>query len=137
MFDLGKSIGEHMKQGDLLLLSGPLGAGKTVFVQGLGSALGIAGITSPTFVISRTYKGLLPLIHVDAYRLLQSDNPNLAIDDLDLDTERENSVMVIEWGGEVAARLSQERLEISIDRESEVRKVTASGFGKRWGGFSL
>jgi tRNA threonylcarbamoyladenosine biosynthesis protein TsaE len=137
MFELGQSVGTRLRAGDLLLLSGPLGAGKTLFVQGLGDALGIHGITSPTFVISRTYKGTLPLIHVDAYRLLQSDNPNLSIDDLDLDTEREDAVTAIEWGGEIAARLSDERLEIEIDRTSDIRKVNAVGFGPRWEGFSL
>jgi len=104
MFELGRSVGARLKAGDLILLSGPLGAGKTLLVQGLGSALGISGITSPTFVISRTYKGSLPLIHVDAYRLQQSENPNLSLDDLDLDTEREDAVTAIEWGGEAAAR---------------------------------
>jgi tRNA threonylcarbamoyladenosine biosynthesis protein TsaE len=137
MFELGRSIGARVEAGDLLLLSGPLGAGKTLFVQGLGDALGISGITSPTFVIAKTYKGSLPLIHVDAYRLLQSENPNLSIDDLDLDTERESAITAIEWGGEVASRLSEERLEISIDRTSEIREVSAVGFGQRWDGFSL
>ena len=137
MFDLGKKIGSQCKAGDLILLNGPLGAGKTVFVQGIGAALGIEGVTSPTFVISRVHKGLLPLIHVDAYRLLDGANTNAYLDDLDLDTERESGVTVIEWGGQESARLSDERLEISIDRSDDVRDVSANAIGARWSGFSL
>ena len=137
MFDLGKKIGSQCKAGDLILLNGPLGAGKTVFVQGIGAALGIEGVTSPTFVISRVHKGLLPLIHVDAYRLLDGANTNAYLDDLDLDTEREFGVTVIEWGGQESARLSNERLEISIDRGDDVRDVSANAIGARWSGFSL
>ena len=70
-------------------LTGPLGAGKTVLTQGIGSALGFSDVTSPTFVISRTHNGQLPLIHVDAYRLLESGNAALYLDDLDLDAARE------------------------------------------------
>jgi len=117
--------------------NGPLGAGKTVLVQGIGAALGIEGVTSPTFVISRVHKGLLPLIHVDAYRLLDGANTNAYLDDLDLDTEREFGVTVIEWGGQESARLSDERLEISIDRSDDVRDVSAKAIGARWSGFSL
>ena len=137
MFDLGKKIGSQCKAGDLILLNGPLGAGKTVLVQGIGAALGIEGVTSPTFVISRVHKGLLPLIHVDAYRLLDGANTNAYLDDLDLDTEREFGVTVIEWGGQESARLSDERLEISIDRSDDVRDVSAKAIGARWSGFSL
>lgn len=137
MFDLGKKIGSQCKAGDLILLNGPLGAGKTVLVQGIGAALGIEGVTSPTFVISRVHKGLLPLIHVDAYRLLDGTNTNAYLDDLDLDTERESGVTVIEWGGQESARLSDERLEISIDRSHDVRDVSAKAIGARWSGFSL
>ena len=137
MFALGKRIGKDLRAGDLVLISGPLGAGKTLLTQGIGDTLGITGITSPTFVISRIHKAPVPLIHVDAYRLMQSNNPNLALDDLDLDSERENAVTVIEWGGDMAARLSDERLEISIDRSEETRKVSVRGVGLRWEGFSL
>lgn len=137
MFDLGKKIGSQCKAGDLILLNGPLGAGKTVLVQGIGAALGIVGITSPTFVISRVHKGSLPLIHVDAYRLLEGANTNAYLDDLDLDSERESGVTVIEWGGQESARLSDERLEISIDRGDDVRDVSAKAIGTRWSGFSL
>lgn len=137
MFGLGKKIGSQCKAGDLILLNGPLGAGKTVLVQGIGAALGIDGVTSPTFVISRVHKGSLPLIHVDAYRLLDGANTNAYLDDLDLDTERESGVTVIEWGGQESARLSDERLEISIDRSDDVRDVSANAIGARWSGFSL
>ena len=137
MFELGKSIGSRLRVGDLLVLNGPLGAGKTLLTQGIGDALGIYGITSPTFVISRIHKGEIPFIHVDAYRLIQSENPIFSLDDLDLDSEQENSITVIEWGGELAARLSDERLEIFIDRTQEAREITAMTHGERWENFSL
>ena len=135
MFDLGISLSAQLKAGDLVLINGPLGAGKTVLAQGIGQGLGIDDITSPTFVISRTHKALLPMIHVDAYRLIDTDNPNLYLDDLDLDTE--NSVTVVEWGGAESARLSEDRLEISIDRTNEIRQVEIKAIGARWDGFAL
>ena len=135
MFDLGISLSAQLKAGDLVLINGPLGAGKTVLAQGIGKGLGIDDITSPTFVISRTHKAVLPMIHVDAYRLIDTDNPNLYLDDLDLDTE--NSVTVVEWGGAESARLSEDRLEISIDRTDEVRQVEIKAIGARWDGFAL
>ena len=132
MFNLGKRVGRLCKAGDLILLNGPLGAGKTVFVQGVGAALGIDDVTSPTFVISRIHKAPLPLIHVDVYRLLEAGKASLYLDDLDLDSPREESVTVIEWGGEESARLADERLEIVIDRSEDVRKVTITPIGARW-----
>ena len=137
MFALGEKIGSLCKAGDLILLNGPLGAGKTVLVQGIGQALGIADITSPTFVISRIHKGALPLIHVDVYRLLEAGRASLYFDDLDLDSPRETALTVIEWGGEESARLSEERLEVVIDRSEEIREVTITPYGPRWSGFSL
>ncbi len=137
MFDLGKKIGERLRAGDLILLNGPLGAGKTVLVQGIGAALGFNEVTSPTFVISRIHKGALSLIHVDSYRLLESGNAALYLDDLDLDTPRESAVTVIEWGGAESARLSDDRLEIEIDRTDEEREVTIRAVGPRWAGFKL
>ena len=137
MFALGAKIGASLEAGDLILINGPLGAGKTLLTQGIGSALGISGITSPTFVISRVHPGTLPLIHVDAYRLLIDGQANLYLDDLDLDSALCDSVTVVEWGGAEAARLSDERLEINIDRSEEVRQVIATGIGARWAGFSL
>lgn len=137
MFALGAKIGASLVAGDLILINGPLGAGKTLLTQGIGSALGISGITSPTFVISRVHQGKLPLIHVDAYRLLIDGQANLYLDDLDLDSALPGSVTVVEWGGAEAARLSEDRLEINIDRSEEVRQVSAVGIGERWAGFTL
>ena len=137
MFALGAKLGTQLKAGDLILVNGPLGAGKTLLTQGIGSALGISGITSPTFVISRVHQGTLPLIHVDAYRLLIDGQANLYLDDLDLDSALPGSVTVVEWGGAEAARLSEDRLEINIDRSEEVRQVSAVGIGARWTGFTL
>jgi tRNA threonylcarbamoyladenosine biosynthesis protein TsaE len=137
MFGLGEKIGAQLRAGDLILLNGPLGAGKTVLAQGIGSALGFTEVTSPTFVISRTHKGDLPLIHVDAYRLLESGNAALYLDDLDLDAAREVSVTVVEWGGAESARLSDERLEIDIDRTDDQRVITIRTIGPRWSGLKL
>ena len=135
MYQLGLSIAAHLRAGDLVLVNGPLGAGKTVLAQGVGAGLGVTGITSPTFVISRVHKAAIPFIHVDAYRLVDSENPNLYLDDLDLDIS--NSITVIEWGGAESARLNEDRLEISIDRSSDERTVEIKAVGPRWAGFSL
>lgn len=135
MLNLGVKISAHLKRGDLVLINGPLGAGKTVLVQGIGKGFGISDITSPTFVISRVHQGLIPMIHVDVYRLIDTKNPSLYLDDLDLDTE--NSLTVIEWGGAESARLNEDRLEISIDRSEETRKIEIKCVGKRWAGFCL
>lgn len=135
MHQLGVKLSAHLRAGDLVLVNGPLGAGKTVLAQGVGEGLGISGITSPTFVISRVHKGAIPFIHVDAYRLVDSENPNLYLDDLDLDIA--NSITFIEWGGAESARLSEDRLEITIDRSEEIRKVEIKAVGPRWTGFSL
>jgi tRNA threonylcarbamoyladenosine biosynthesis protein TsaE len=135
MYQLGLSIAPHLRAGDLVLVNGPLGAGKTVLAQGVGAGLGVTGVTSPTFVISRVHKAAIPFIHVDAYRLVDSENPNLYLDDLDLDIT--NSITVIEWGGAESARLSEDRLEIRIDRSSEERSVEIKTVGPRWAGFSL
>ena len=137
MHALGVRIGKLCKPGDLILLNGPLGAGKTVLVQGIGQALGIHDVTSPTFVISRTHTAPLSLIHVDAYRLLEGGNAAAYLDDLDLDSARDEAVTVIEWGGAESARLSDDRLEITIDRTTEEREVTVNPVGARWQGFSL
>ena len=135
MHQLGLQISAQLRAGDLVLVNGPLGAGKTVLAQGIGAGLGITGITSPTFVISRVHKAAIPFIHVDAYRLVDSENPNLYLDDLDLDIS--NSITVIEWGGAESVRLSEDRLEISIDRSSDERTVEIKAVGPRWAGFSL
>jgi len=135
MFDLGIAISGHLRAGDLVLVNGPLGAGKTVLAQGIGSGLGISDITSPTFVISRVHKGAIPMIHVDAYRLIDTENPNLYLDDLDLDTQ--SSITIVEWGGAESARLSEDRLEITIDRSEETRQVDIKAVGARWEAFAL
>lgn len=128
-------LSAHLRAGDLLLVNGPLGAGKTVLAQGVGEGLGVTGVTSPTFVISRVHKATVPFIHVDAYRLVDSENPNIYLDDLDLDIA--NSITLIEWGGAESARLSEDRLEITIDRSNEERTVEIKAVGPRWAGFSL
>jgi tRNA threonylcarbamoyladenosine biosynthesis protein TsaE len=135
MHQLGLQISTHLRAGDLVLVNGPLGAGKTVLAQGVGAGLGVSGITSPTFVISRVHKAAIPFIHVDAYRLVDSENPNLYLDDLDLDIA--NSITLIEWGGAESARLSEDRLEITIDRSNEERTVEIKAVGPRWAEFSL
>jgi tRNA threonylcarbamoyladenosine biosynthesis protein TsaE len=137
MQNLGALIGSQLRAGDLILLNGELGAGKTVLVQGIAQALGIKSVTSPTFVISKSYPANLPLIHVDVYRLLDSGKASLFLDDLDLDSDREKAVTVIEWGGAESARLSDQRLEITIDRSEEIRKVSFNCVGNRWSGFSV
>ena len=135
MHQLGVNLSAHLRAGDLVLVNGPLGAGKTVLAQGVGAGLGITGITSPTFVISRVHKAAVPFIHVDAYRLVDSENPNLYLDDLDLDIA--GSITFIEWGGAESARLNEDRLEITIDRSDDVRKVEIRPVGSRWAGFAL
>jgi tRNA threonylcarbamoyladenosine biosynthesis protein TsaE len=135
MHQLGIQLAAHLRAGDLVLVNGPLGAGKTVLAQGVGEGLGVLGITSPTFVISRVHKAAIPFIHVDAYRLVDSENPNLYVDDLDLDIA--NSITLIEWGGAESARLSEDRLEIRIDRTEDIRTVDIKAVGPRWAGFLL
>jgi tRNA threonylcarbamoyladenosine biosynthesis protein TsaE len=135
MHQLGVNLSAYLRAGDLVLINGPLGAGKTVLAQGVGAGLGVTGITSPTFVISRVHKAAVPFIHVDAYRLVDSENPNLYLDDLDLDIA--GSITLIEWGGAESARLSEDRLEITIDRSDDARKVEITAVGTRWAGFAL
>ncbi len=137
MQTLGRSLGARLTRGDILLLNGTLGAGKTSFVQGIGEALGINGITSPTFVISRTHPGTIPLIHVDAYRLV--GEPWALFDDLDLESQMSDSITVIEWGDGFVERLADEFLEIQLgfgEGENQ-RTLTAVPHGSRWQGFLL
>jgi tRNA threonylcarbamoyladenosine biosynthesis protein TsaE len=139
MRDLGARIATQLRPGDIVVLRGNLGAGKTAFTQGIGRQLGINDVTSPTFVISRTHKAKIPLIHVDAYRLLGNTSQNFEIDDLDLQTVRESAITVIEWGEEVATRLNEDYLLVDIafgDKEDE-RIVEFQGRGQRWEGFKL
>ena len=132
---LGKRIGVELKVGDVIALIGPLGAGKTELAKGIAATFGITEVTSPTFVIARSYKSSPPLIHMDAYRLLAGANPLSELEDLDLNAE--GAITIIEWGGELVERISNEYLEIHINRDQEVREVTLVGHGARWQGFSI
>jgi tRNA threonylcarbamoyladenosine biosynthesis protein TsaE len=139
MREFGASLGAQLRAGDLIVLQGPLGAGKTALTQGIGSALGFDQITSPTFVISRVHNGKLPLIHVDAYRLLGSASSAFEFDDLDLATQRESAVTVIEWGAEVALRLGEGYLllDIAYGKSDDERTIKVSKFGDRWSAINL
>ena len=135
MRDLGRQLAALLRAGDLVILTGPLGAGKTTLVQGIGAGLGVRGpVTSPTFVIARVHpvvSGSGPaLVHADAYRL----GSIIEVDDLDLDTDAAAAVTVVEWGAGLAEGLAQDRLEISIepDADSDVRTVQLNGHGARW-----
>ncbi|WP_134738218.1 tRNA (adenosine(37)-N6)-threonylcarbamoyltransferase complex ATPase subunit type 1 TsaE [Nocardioides sp. 503] len=135
---LGVRIAGELRAGDLLVLSGGLGAGKTTFTQGLGEGLQVrGGVTSPTFVIARVHPSLVggpDLVHVDAYRLGGLDE----LDDLDLDTSLDEAVTVVEWGEGMAESLSDSRLEVRIaraetaDGELDPRQVEVLGIGTRW-----
>jgi tRNA threonylcarbamoyladenosine biosynthesis protein TsaE len=111
---LGARIADVVRAGDLIVLDGPLGAGKTVLVQGLAAGLGAAGrVTSPTFVIARVHGGgRLPLVHVDAYRLSSS----LEVDDLDLDTVLTSAVVAVEWGAGLVETLTDAHLRVELTR---------------------
>jgi tRNA threonylcarbamoyladenosine biosynthesis protein TsaE len=130
---VAREIAALTQAGDVVLLSGDLGAGKTTFTQGFGEGLGVRGpITSPTFVIARSHPSLVGgpvLVHVDAYRL-----PNSAeLDDLDLDTDLDTAVTVVEWGEGIAEQLSDDRLEIALRGSDDgSRTVTIRRHGARW-----
>ena len=135
MRDLGRELAGRLRAGDLVILTGPLGAGKTTLVQGIGEGLRVRGpVTSPTFVIARVHParaGSGPsLVHADAYRLGSIGE----IDDLDLDADAASAVTVVEWGHGLAEGLAEDRLEISIqpDPDSDVRTVRLNGYGARW-----
>ncbi len=121
---LGEQLGQAMQAGDVVILDGPLGAGKTTFVQGIARGMQVRGrVSSPTFIIAREHKpsGSGPaLIHVDAYRLLEQGGDALGqLDALDLDTELDHAVIVAEWGGGLVENLAQSYLLIRINREAE------------------
>ena len=140
MRDLGRMVGARVRPGDLVVLSGELGAGKTTFTQGVGKGLGVRGdITSPTFVIARVHPSLADgaaLVHVDAYRLGGIGE----LDDLDLDASLDEAVTVVEWGTGLAEGLADARLEVRIARAAEAveegeldpRTVTLVPVGARW-----
>ncbi len=131
---LGETLGRMLRAGDLVVLTGGLGAGKTTLAQGIGEGLGVRGpVTSPTFVISRVHpstSGGPPLVHVDAYRL----GGALELDDLDLDAGVGASVTVVEWGHGLAEGLAENRLEVVLeaDPDTEVRTAEVTALGGRW-----
>ena len=161
--ELGADLGAVLRAGDVVLLDGPLGAGKTTLTQGIGRALAVRGtVTSPTFVIARSHRGPGPtLVHVDAYRLGSA----LEVDDLDLDTDLDSAVTVVEWGTGKVEDLAEERLEVRIrraegaaaggapaggapagrsavefdpdDPAGGTRTVRVRGVGPRWAGLEL
>jgi tRNA threonylcarbamoyladenosine biosynthesis protein TsaE len=134
----GRALAAVLGAGDLVILSGPLGAGKTAMAQGVGAGLHVQGaITSPTFVIARVHQpatpGGTPLVHVDAYRFGAVADPRAEIDDLDLDASMEDSVTLVEWGEGMVEQLSDAHLEVRIDRrDDESRTVELIGHGDLW-----
>jgi len=137
MQQLGKKIGELLKTGDVVVLTGELGSGKTVLTQGIASKFGFKDITSPTFVISRIHKGIPNLVHIDAYRLLELGSNSFS--DLDLESYLSTSVFVIEWGADFVTTLTDEYLEIKIEmgERDNHRVVEILGSGDRWAGFKV
>ena len=128
---LGARLAGTLRAGDLIVLIGPLGAGKTALVQGIGAGLGVRGaVVSPTFVIARVHRGRLPLVHVDAFRLGSLDE----VDDLDLDVDMADAVTVVEWGSGLVEQLADARLEIVIERaeDSEQRTARLMPVGGDW-----
>jgi tRNA threonylcarbamoyladenosine biosynthesis protein TsaE len=138
MLALGRRLAAGLRAGDLVLLDGPLGAGKTTLTQGLAAGLGVPGpVTSPTFVLAREHPagvGGPGLVHVDAYRLSGFDE----LDDLDLGPAMARCVTVVEWGAGLAEPLGEDRLEITIERcADDSRQVRWRGVGPRWAGRRL
>lgn len=122
--EFGRRLAAVLRRGDLVLLTGPLGAGKTAMAQGIGAGLGLRGsITSPTFVIARVHKGPTPLVHADLYRLGTADDPRAEIDDLDLDASADEAVTVVEWGEGLAEHLNDAYLQVRIDRRPDDTRV--------------
>jgi tRNA threonylcarbamoyladenosine biosynthesis protein TsaE len=128
--EFGRRLGRLLRAGDLVVLTGPLGAGKTALAQGIGAGLAVRGaVTSPTFVIARVHRpdpergGRVPLVHADAYRLGTAADPRAEIDDLDLDASIEESVTVVEWGEGVVEQLGDAHLRVRIDRRDDDTRV--------------
>jgi tRNA threonylcarbamoyladenosine biosynthesis protein TsaE len=143
MRELGRRLAKLLRAGDLVMLSGELGAGKTTLTRGLGEGMDVRGaVTSPTFVIARVHPPLgdgPPLVHVDAYRLSGGLDE---MEDLDLDVSLPDSVIVVEWGEGKVEELTDERLQVLIHRAvgataDEVRQVTVTGIGDRWAAVDL
>ncbi|MZD09255.1 tRNA (adenosine(37)-N6)-threonylcarbamoyltransferase complex ATPase subunit type 1 TsaE [Streptomyces sp. SID5785] len=138
MRELGLALAKRLRPGDLVMLTGELGAGKTTLTRGIGEGLGVRGaVTSPTFVIARVHPPLADgpaLVHVDAYRLGGGLDE---MEDLDLDVSLADSVIVVEWGDGKVEELADDRLHVLIDRATgdttdEVRVLTLHGIGRRW-----
>ncbi|KHO23217.1 tRNA (adenosine(37)-N6)-threonylcarbamoyltransferase complex ATPase subunit type 1 TsaE [Mycolicibacterium setense] len=128
---LGASLGAGLKAGDVVVLSGPLGAGKTVMAKGIAAAMDVDGpVVSPTFVLARVHRarqaGRPSMVHVDMYRLLDHPGVDLLgeLDALDLDTDLDDAVVVVEWGEGLAERLSDHHLDIRIERDTETETRT-------------
>ena len=138
--NFGRRLAAILRAGDLVVLSGPLGAGKTALVRGIGAGMGVRGdVTSPTFVIARVHKpdpakgGRVALVHADAYRLGSAIDPRAEIDDLDLDASADDSVTVVEWGEGVVEQLSDAHLQVRIDRrDDDSRVVRLEPHGGDW-----
>jgi tRNA threonylcarbamoyladenosine biosynthesis protein TsaE len=134
----GRSLASILKAGDLLILSGPLGAGKTALAQGIGLGLGVQGaITSPTFVIARVHRppatGGVGLVHVDAYRFGNLADPRGEIDDLDLDASMDDAVTLVEWGEGMVEQLADAHVQVRIERrDDETRVISLVGTGADW-----
>ncbi|MGH8860167.1 MAG: tRNA (adenosine(37)-N6)-threonylcarbamoyltransferase complex ATPase subunit type 1 TsaE [Jatrophihabitantaceae bacterium] len=127
----GIRLARLLRAGDLVVLGGPLGAGKTALVQGIGAGLGVSGrIASPTFVIARVHPGPVPLVHVDAFRLGSLDE----VDDLDLDVSADEAVTVVEWGAGKAEQLADSHLSVDLARaaDSDERTATLTPVGGDW-----
>jgi tRNA threonylcarbamoyladenosine biosynthesis protein TsaE len=129
---LGAALGRDLRAGDVVVLSGPLGAGKTVLAKGIARAMDVEGpVISPTFVLARVHRARRPgapaLVHVDLYRLLDHGAVDLAaeLDSLDLDTDLDDAVVVVEWGEGLAERLSDSHLDIRLERAADSEARTA------------
>lgn len=137
MFDLGVELSKELSSSDVIILTGDLGAGKTIFAKGIGYGLGHQVVTSPTFVISRIYKGKPNFIHIDAYRLLGSGQYSFI--DLDFESYLTSSIFVIEWGKEFVDSLTDQYLEIRISpgQDESSRVVEYLPIGNRWSELQL
>lgn len=137
MFDLGVELSKELSSSDVIILTGDLGAGKTIFAKGIGHGLGHQVVTSPTFVISRIYKGEPNFIHIDAYRLLGSGQNSFI--DLDFESYLSSSIFVIEWGKEFVDSLTDQYLEIRISpgQDESSRVVEYLPIGNRWSEIQL
>ena len=137
MRGLGERLAGLLRPGDLVVLNGGLGAGKTTLVQGIGAGLGVRGpVTSPTFVIARIHPSLRggpALVHADAYRLGDRPDPRAEIDDLDLDASAADAVTVVEWGAGLVEQLNDEYLQVRLDRlDDDTRVVELVPHGGDW-----